>query len=69
MKYTNNIKVLLAERDLSIKDLMNATGLSRNSLSNMANNHEANISLTNLNKLCQVFHCTPNDIYGRNGDK
>lgn len=69
MKYTNNIKVLLAERDLSIKDVVNATGLTRPSISNMVNNHEANISLTSLNKLCQVFHCTPNDIYGRNGDK
>lgn len=59
----NRLKILLAERDLSIKDLMEATGLSRNSLSNMINNPFANISTENVDKLCNFLEVKPSKFY------
>lgn len=59
----NRLKILLAERDLSIKDLMEATGLSRNSLSNMVNNPFANIATDNVDKLCNFLEVAPSKFY------
>lgn len=59
----NRLKILLAERDLTIKDLMKATGLSRNSLSNMVNNPFANIATDNVDKLCNYLEVAPKDFY------
>ena len=63
----NRLKILLAERDLSIKDLMKATGLSRNSLSNMVNNPFANIATENVDKLCNYLEVAPKDFYDYSG--
>lgn len=63
----NRLKILLAERDLTIKDLMKATGLSRNSLSNMVNNPFANISTENVDKLCNYLEVAPKDFYDYSG--
>lgn len=59
----NNLVMLMAERNLTTKDLMEATGLSRNSLSNMINNPYANIALKNVDKLCKVLHVGVNGFY------
>lgn len=63
----NRLKILLAERDLSIKDLMNATGLSRNSLSNMVNNPMANIATDNIDKLCNYLEVSPKEFFDYSG--
>ncbi|WP_169483315.1 helix-turn-helix domain-containing protein [Limosilactobacillus reuteri] len=63
----NRLKILLAERDLTIKDLMAATGLSRNSLSNMINNPFANIATDNVDKLCNYLEVSPKDFYDYSG--
>lgn len=59
----NRLKILLAERDLSIKDTVKETGISRNTLSNMINNPYANVSTNNINKLCNFLEVIPNDFY------
>lgn len=59
----NRLKILLAERDLSIKDVIEGTGISRNVLSNMINNPYANVSTNNINKLCNFLEVIPNDFY------
>lgn len=59
----NRLKILLAERDLSIKDVVEATGLTRPSISNMVNNPFANISTINVDKLCNFLKVTPKDFY------
>lgn len=59
----NRLKILLAERDLSIKDTVNATGLSRNTLSNIVNNPFANISTENVDKLCNFLEVKPSKFY------
>lgn len=64
----NRIRILLAERDLKIKDLMTGTGLSRPSVSNMVNNRSANISTKNLDKLLNYFDITPNEFWEQKKD-
>lgn len=59
----NRLKILFAERNLTIKDAMEATGLSRNSLSNMINNPSANISTQNIDKLCNFLEITPSAFF------
>ena len=59
----NRLKILLAERDLSIKDVVNATGLTRPSISNMVNNPMANIATDNIDKLCNYLGVTPTEFW------
>lgn len=59
----NRLRALLAERDLTIKDAMKATGISRSSFSNMVNNPYANISTDNVDKLCNFLSVSPSGFY------
>lgn len=59
----NRLRALLAERDLTIKDAMKATGISRSSFSNMVNNPYANISTDNVDKLCNFLSVGPSEFY------
>lgn len=59
----NRLKILLAERDLSIKEIIQKTGISRNVLSNMINKPYTNVSTTNLDKLCNFLEITPEDFF------
>ena len=59
----NRLKILLAERDLSIKDVVSATKISRSAVSNIVNNPFANISTENVDKLCNYLEIAPRDFY------
>ena len=59
----NRLKILLAERDLSIKDVVNATGLTRPSISNMVNNPFATIAIDNVDKLCNYLEVSPKEFF------
>lgn len=59
----NRLKILLAERDLKIKDVSNAIGISRNALSHMSNHRSANVSNDNLDKLCNYLGVTPTEFW------
>lgn len=59
----NRLKILLAERDLTIKDTVEKTGISRNTLSNIVNNPFANISTENVDKLCNYLGILPATFY------
>lgn len=59
----NKLKSLLAERKLTIKQIIKDTGLSRNTLSNIINNPLSNISLDTLNTLCIYLKITVDDFY------
>ena len=59
----NKLKSLLAERNLTIKQIIKDTGLSRNTLSNIINNPLSNISLDTLNTLCIYLKITVDDFY------
>lgn len=60
----NKLNVLLAERQLSIKDVVSGTGLSRNTISNLTNNNSSGgINLKTINKLCMFLNVTPADFF------
>lgn len=63
----NRLKILLAERDLSIKDIVDAIGLSRPSVSNMVNNPFANIATENVDKLCNYLEVSPKEFFDYSG--
>lgn len=59
----NRLSVLMAERQLSIKQVVQDTGLSRNTISNITNNPESNISTETLDKLCIYFEVDPSEFF------
>ena len=63
----NRLKILLAERDLTIKDTVVYTSISRNTLSNIVNNPFANIATENIDKLCNYLEVSPKDFFDYSG--
>lgn len=58
----NNLSILMAERSLKIGDVHEGTGISRNTLSSFVNNKATAIRYDTLDKLCEFFGVTPNEI-------
>lgn len=59
----NRLKILLAERNLKIKDVSNEIGISTNTLSHMSNHRSANVSNDSLDKLCNYLGVTPTEFW------
>lgn len=57
------LKVLLAEHDMTQKDLADNTGIRKPTISDMCNNKTKHIPVDTLNKLCEYFNCDVQDIY------
>ena len=57
------LKELIAEKEfrerrrVTIQELGEATGIARNTLSKMLNQHGASVRSENLGRLCAYFHC------------
>ena len=64
----NRFKELMAKRSLGIKDIVEATGITRNALSNIANNPYATISNRTLSKLCRTLNVNPGEFYEWDSD-
>lgn len=60
---SNKLKVLLAERNLQIKQLVEDTNISRNTLSNLINKPTGNVSINTVNELCIYLKITPADFF------
>lgn len=60
----NKLNVLLAERQLTIKEVVDGTDLSRNTISNIINKNMTNsINLKTLNSLCMFLDIEPKDFF------
>lgn len=57
------LRVLLAERDMQQKDLVELTGVRSNTVSNMFNNKTKQIPIEALGKICDALNCEVGDIY------
>ena len=57
------LAVLLAERGLKQKDLAKATGIRANTICAMVHGDINNISLKNLELICEALECDVYDIY------
>lgn len=59
----NRLNVLLAERQLSIKQVVDETKISRNTISNIVNNMNANISTSTIDTLCLYLNVEPKEFF------
>ncbi|KRN92512.1 helix-turn-helix domain-containing protein [Pediococcus stilesii] len=59
----NRLNILLAERQLTNKQVVNDTGISRNTISNIVNNPNANISNETIDVLCNYLEISPSDFF------
>lgn len=57
-----NLAILLAERNLKITLVSNETGISRTTLTSLANNYSKGIQFETLNTLCNYLKVTPNQL-------
>lgn len=51
------IRHIMLDKDMRQKDICSATGLSKQTISNLLNNRTDNITLDTLNKLCKAVGC------------
>ena len=52
-----NLRVLMAIHNINIKDIHEATGISRTTISNLKHGYATGISFYTLSKLCDFFNC------------
>ena len=57
-----NFSVLLAERNLKITTVCNDTGISRTTLTYLANNYSKGIQYDTLNTLCSYLKVSPGAV-------
>jgi putative transcriptional regulator len=57
MKVKNNLRVLMAKHKMNIKDVHEATGLSRTTISKLFNEESTTIAFDTIYALCKLFNC------------
>lgn len=57
-----NIKQLRRINNMSQKELANLSGIRLNTLSSYENSTTKTISIENINKLCEIFHCQISEL-------
>ena len=62
MELKNNLRVLMAQHKMNIKDVHEKTGLSRTTISKMYNETSTTISFETIEKLCDLFNCDVQDL-------
>lgn len=58
----SNLSILLRERGLSIGEVSEKTGISRNTISYLVNNRTNGIRFETLDSLCSLLNVTPNEL-------
>lgn len=64
-----NILELLDKRGKTKYWLNKQLGMSYNNFCRMANNQTKSIQLANIEAICQLLECTPNDLFTIEWDK
>lgn len=59
----SRLKVLLAEHDMTQKDLAEKTGIRPSTISDICNSKMKHIPVNILNDLCEIFSCQVGDIF------
>lgn len=62
MVVKNNLRVLMAQKNVNIQDVSDATGLSRKSISKLYNESSIQITFDVIARLCAYFDCEVNDL-------
>ena len=67
---TCKLSSLMGDRKiLKLSDVVNATGINRNTLTNMYYDRAVRIELPVADKLCKYFNCTMNELFEYIEDK
>ena len=57
-----NLDVIMAKRNISLKDLADKISITNLNLSILKNNKAKAIRFTTLNEICKALDCQPGDI-------
>lgn len=58
-----NIKQLMDEKKISRYEMSQKIGVTYPTMTNLYNGTSSNIRLDNLEMICKILECTPNDIF------
>lgn len=50
-------------RRITYDDIREATGISRNTLSRLANDLDTMVAISTMDRLCAYFNCQPSDLF------
>ena len=62
MPIVSKLKVIMADRDVSVNELSEKVGRSAVNLSHLRCNHSKGIRISLLEDLCRELHCQPGDL-------
>ena len=62
MPIVSKLKVVMADRDVSVNELSEKVGRSAVNLSHLRCNHSKGIRISLLEDLCRELHCQPGDL-------
>lgn len=57
-----NLSRILGEKRITIKEVHEKTGLSRNTISNLYNEKAGRVDFDTLEKLCEFLNCNISDL-------
>jgi transcriptional regulator with XRE-family HTH domain len=63
----NNVKILRLKNKISINEMCELTGMTRQNLFNIENKEQP-LTQERLNQFAEIFHCNINDLYDENLD-
>ena len=63
MPIVSKLKVVMADRDISVNELSEKVGRSAVNLSHLRCNRSKAIRLSLLEDLCRELHCQPGDLF------
>lgn len=58
-----NLRVLMAQKRLEQKDVIEGTGINKSTISRYYNDNVKKIDMNHIEILCDYFKCTPNDLF------
>ena len=64
MPIVSKLKVVMADRDISVNELSEKVGRSAVNLSHLRCNHSKGIRISLLEDLCRELHCQPGEPAG-----
>ena len=57
------IKGRRERRKITYQDVLDQTGISKNTLTRLANDQEIRVAMSTIDRLCAFFDCQPGDVF------
>jgi putative transcriptional regulator len=59
----NNLRILMAKKKMSIREVHKTTGLSEITVSKLYHEKSNTVAFETIIKLCNLFECTPGELF------